>query len=120
MRVIDIPRKVHLLKVKSIYAAEPSYDDVDESNSTFKEYRKIVFCSHAWEPGARDDIIHYNEARDRQMIYKLQINATAPLASKLMIQKLVTVYWDCFAEDGIKQPILGFEFATGLMKMWSS
>ena len=34
--VIDIPRKVHLPKVKSIYALEPSYDNVNESNFIFK------------------------------------------------------------------------------------
>ena len=100
--VIDIPHKVHLPKVKSIYAPEPSYDDVDESNFIFKEYGKTVFCSKAWEPGIRDDIIHYNETRDKQMLDELQINATAPLAAKLMIQRLVAVYWDYFAEDGIK------------------
>ena len=69
--VIDIPRKVRLPKVNSIYATETSYDDADESNFIFKEYGKTVFRSKAWEPGVRDDSIHYNEARDKQMLDKL-------------------------------------------------
>ena len=45
-----------------------------------------------------------------KMLDKLQINSMVPSAAKSMIQKLVTVYWDCVVEDGIKRPILGFEF----------
>ena len=45
------------------------------------------------------------------MLEKLQINAIDLLAAKSTIQKLGTVYWDCFAEDGIKRPILGIEFS---------
>ena len=36
--VFNIPRKVHLPKVKSIYALEPSYNDVNESNFIFGQY----------------------------------------------------------------------------------
>ena len=50
IRVIDIPHKVHLPKVKIIYAPEPSYDDVDKRNFIFKEYGKTIFRSKAWEP----------------------------------------------------------------------
>ena len=35
---------------------------------------------------------------------------SAPPAAKSMIKKLVMVFWDCSAEDGIKKPRLGFDF----------
>ena len=108
--VIEIPRKINLPKVQSVYAPSSSYDDVNEGHFIFKQFGNAVFRCKAWEPGKRDDIIHYSN-KDEATLSKLQICKNAPESAKSVICKLVTMYWDCFAEDGIKRPILGFEFA---------
>ena len=107
---IDIPKKVHLPKVQSEYVPQEPYSDVNEGNFVFKQYGNTVFRTKSWDPGARDDIITYLD-KDSIMLDKLKICTSAPAPAKALIKKLVSVYWDCFAEEGIKRPILGFEFA---------
>ena len=50
VHIVGIPRKVYLPKIKSIYAPEAKYDDVDENNFIFKQYCKAVFRSKTWDP----------------------------------------------------------------------
>ena len=87
------------------------HDDVDDGVFIFKQYGNAIFRSAPWEPGARNDIIHFDPEKDTQRLDTLKIRASAPAPAQDMVRKLVTVYWDCFAEEGIKRPILGFEFA---------
>ena len=108
--VIDIPRKKHLKRIVSEFEPEV-YDDVDEGGFMFENYGKSVFRSKAWEPGHRTDIIHFDPVTDSKLLDSMKIRATAPESAKDMVRKLVTVYWDCFAEEGVKRPILGFQFA---------
>lgn len=110
IHVIEIPRKGSLPKVKSTYDPEVKYDDVDEAKFIFKKYGKAVFRIKAWELGVSNDIIDFKSVENAVMLDSLKISENVPSVSKGMIRKLVTVYWDCFAEEGIKWPILGFEF----------
>ena len=111
LNVIDIPRKVHLPKVASVYTPTEPYDDVNEGNFIFEQYGKAVFRNASWNPGARDDIISFDASKDSETFSKLQICDKVPSSVREITGKLITMYWDCFADEGIKRPILGFEFA---------
>ena len=109
INVVDIPWKVHLPKVASMYAPTNSYDNVKDSNFIFKQYGKAVFCSASWNPGVRDDIISFDASKDSDIPSKLYICEKVTPNIKEITKKLMTNYWDYFAEEGIKRPILGFE-----------
>ena len=87
------------------------YDDVDEGFFIFKQYGKAIFRSEPWEPGVRTDIIEFDPDRDSTLLKNIKMRESDPLPANEMVTQLITVYWDCFADDGIKRPILGFEFA---------
>lgn len=70
-----------------------------------------MFRSNPWEPGVRDDVAKFKPLMDTPLLDKLKIRQTTPVPARASIRKLVTIYWDCFAEEGIKHPIIGFEFA---------
>ena len=109
--VIDVPRKKNLKKIISQFEPETAYDDVDEGFFIFRQYGRAIFRSKPWEPGVRTDIIHFNKEHDLPLLDNLKIRDSAPKPAKKMITDLIIAYWDCFAEEGIKRPILGFEFA---------
>ena len=75
-----------------------------------------MFRSAPWKPGVRGDIIHFNPLTDAPLLEKLKLRTSASAPAQVMIRKLVTIYWDYFAEVGIKRPILGFEFTIGTRK----
>ena len=67
----------------------------------------------------RDDIIHFNPLTDAPLLEKLKLRTSAPVPAQATTRNLVTVYWDYFAEEGIKRPILGFEFDIDTVKYTS-
>ena len=109
--VIDVPRKKNLKRIISQFEPETVYDDVDEGVFIFKQYGRAIFRSKPWEPGVRTDVIHFNKKQDIRLLNNLKIRKSAPEPAKKMITDLIIAYWDCFVEEGIKRPILGFEFA---------
>ena len=84
---------------------------MEERVFIFKQYGKAIIRSKAWNPGVRDDIIKFDEVKDKPFIENLKIRTSAPAPAKGVITKLVIVYWDCFAEEGMKRPILGIKLA---------
>jgi len=109
--VIDIPRKVSLKRVQSWFEPEAEYEDVDDGVFIFKQCGNAIFRSAPWKPGVKDDFIYFNSLTDAPLLEKLKLCTSALAPVQVMIRKLVTMYWDCFAEMGIKRPILGFEFS---------
>ena len=103
--------KKNLKKIMSQFEPEAAYDDVNEGVFIFKQYGKAIFRSKPWEPGVRTDIIQFNRERDSALLGNLKIRESAPEPAKVMITELIIAYWYCFEEEGIKRPILGFEFA---------
>ena len=74
----------------------------------------------AWSDSKRDDIIQFDPDKDMEELeknFKVGKSATAT-AMKTRILELVKKYWDCFASDGARRPILGYEFGidTGQSK----
>ena len=67
--------------------------------------------SPEWDPGIINDMIDFKTSNNTATLDSLKIYNGAPSTSRSTISKLVKIYWDCFVEEGIKRPILGFEFA---------
>ena len=57
-----------------------------------------------------NDVIHFNFLIDTPFLDKLKIRMSTPTPVQTMIRQLIKIYCNCFVEDGVKIPILGFEF----------
>ena len=60
--------------------------------------------------GYENDVIHFNSLIDSPLLDKLKIRMSTPASVQTMIRQLIKIYCDCFVEEGVKIPILGFEF----------
>ena len=64
----------------------------------------------------RDGIIHFYPLTDAPLLEKLKLRTLVLAPAQTIIRKLVTMYWEFFAEVGIKRSILRFEFAINTEK----
>lgn len=96
-------------KNTSVYAPEIKYDGGDDDNFVFKQYGKAVFRSPEWDPGIRNDVINFDPPNDTATHVSLNVYNGALSTVRSTISKLVKVYYDCVAAEGIKRPILSLD-----------
>ena len=109
--VIDVPRKIWRPKVKSRYKPPLYNKDVDEGIFLFKSLDAAVFQPKPWEPGIRTDIILFDKTLYIKGFNSVKINHKSAGALLPTLKQIVQVYWACFAAEGIRRVILGYEFA---------
>lgn len=69
-----------------------------------------VFRVKTWEPGIRDDIISFDSSSHSDELKKLNIGSNVLNEAKGIIRTLVIAFWDVLAKDGLRRPMLGYEF----------
>ena len=110
--LIDIPPKVWRPKVQSRYKLPEYTNDISEGVFDFTHHGKCVYKPKlTWEDRQRDDIISFDEDLHMEdLLTNLRIGDT----SDEIKQELITViknFWDCFAKEGVRRTILGYEFS---------
>ena len=110
VNTISVPRKVHRPKVVSSYKSEPKYPDVDEGHFLHESYGKTVFRPRHWDSGKRSDIIEFDNTLHEDDFKDLDIGSTGDASSVRLVKQIVKNIWDVFAPEGIRKPILGYEF----------
>ncbi len=65
-----------------------------------------------WEPGTRDDLIKFDHDRDMpSLLADLKVGSQVSPAIRNELISVIQDHWDCFAKEGVKRKILGYEFA---------
>lgn len=108
--MIDVPRKVSRSRIKSEFKSELIYNDVDEGYFVLEQLGYTIFRVQAWEPGIRKDVISFDSNSHSDELKKLNIGSNVPDEAKEVIQLLVIAFWDVFTKDGLRRPMLGYEF----------
>ena len=111
IHVIEVPKKVCLPRVKSVYEPPTCYDDVDEDQFLVQRYGKTLLRVKDWKGGERNDIILYDDKLHSDELKQLRIEETESDAWKDLIQSIVKTFWDIFVAEGIRRPMLGVEFS---------
>ena len=109
--VIDVPRKIWRPKIKCRYKPPLYNKDVDEGIFLFESLGAAVFRPKPWEPGKRTDFILFNKNLHSKEFESVKVNRKGAGALLSTFQAIVRAYWDCFAPEGIRRVILGYEFA---------
>jgi len=109
--MIEIPRKVCLPKIKSQFKPDNDLTDVDEDNFIFKQFGQAIFKATSWTPGKRDDLIKFDRIKHSKDFQKVNIGKNVDDVTVTKINAIVTNFWDIFVPEGIKRPMLGFEFS---------
>ena len=99
----------------------PEYaTDIDDGVFDFKHYGNCVFRPKLqWDPGDRDDIILFDSSKhDKELQVGLKINPNVHQDINEEIIQIIKEFWDCFAVEGVRRTIIGYEFAidTGQCK----
>ena len=106
---IETDRKIWRPSLQSEYIEpDPAPDILDGMEIIFKDFGKSL-RKKPEKPPPRDDIIYFDEAKDAK---ELQTNLRwrdCPVEHQPAITNLIKQYWDVFAEEGLRRPILGFE-----------
>ena len=108
--VIDIPRKVSRPKIRTKFQPEPVYTNVDEGHFVWPDLGHAVLREASWEPGLRKNKISFCERSDSVLLDKVQFGDEVSVSVKTHIKSLIRDFWDVFAQEGLKSPMLGYEF----------
>jgi len=66
----------------------------------------------SWEDRQRDDIIYYNEEKpSKDLMDNLKIGKEASQEARNAIVSVLKDHWDCFAKEGVRRTILGYQFS---------
>ena len=103
---IEVPMKVSRPRVKSTYNPEPVYDDADEGHFVLESMSNTVFRTRDWIPGHRDDIIRFDPEKHGKDLKQLKIGSQVPPHIRSFLEHIVQQFWDVFAKDGLKKPML--------------
>jgi hypothetical protein len=110
--VIDVPPKLWRPKPVDRYIPMDYSNDIDDSVFEFEQFGQAI-C-HPPEPfsNIRTDIHLWDPARDMSELTKnLKIGTAVDPTTRAAITDIITSHWDCFYSEGVKYPILYFEFA---------
>ena len=99
--------------MKSMYQPPSENDDIDTGVFEFQKYGKCMFRpKQPWSENPRSDIITFDDKRDHEELSKNFKIGSSPIAAtlKARIVSIVKQFWDSFAGDGARRPIIGYEF----------
>ena len=111
--MIEVPPKIWRPKVVNRYTT-PLLDDEDVDDILdYSQYGKCVYKPDlSWSEGAtRNDLISYYYAVHADELKKdLKFDPSVDDITRKLIPEIIIEYWDSFAKEGAKRPILGYEF----------
>jgi hypothetical protein len=109
--VIDVPPKIWRPKPVDRYIPIDYSDDLDESVFLFERYGRALRCPLVPHLNERTDIHLWDSTRDQAEFEKnfvIDPNAAPPIRAAIV--DIIQSHWDCFYSEGVRQPILHFEF----------
>ena len=87
-------------------------NDVDESIFLFEKFGKAICILPTPFSNPRTDIHLWNQSRDSLEFTKnFVIAPDVDPSARSAIVSVIENHWDCFYSEGVKNPIIGFEFA---------
>ena len=75
------------------------------------EFGKTAFRLSSWIPGKRDEVISFSEDRDSALFDTIKLDDNISKPVKKTILALIRQFWDVFSPEGLKNPMLGYEFS---------
>ena len=118
--MITVPAKVWRPKPKDRFLDIDYATEYDDSVFIFEKYgRAITTLPMAINVATRQDIRMWNSNHDDEEFTKnFNIGSSVNPTTTQQLQHIVQKYWDCFYADGVKFPVLHFEFTvdTGTSK----
>ena len=106
---IETDRKIWRPHLPSEYIeTDPAPDILDGMETIFKDYGKSL-RKHPDLPPPRDDIIHFDEGKHTEELLANIRWRDCPEEHKPAFLNLIKEFWDVFAEEGLRRPILGFQ-----------
>jgi hypothetical protein len=109
---VQVPKRVWRPQVKNIYE-EPEFELPEASSLdwAYKPLGKTMLQNKIPVPAdTRENTIEFHpETYDGEFDQNIQW-WDCPNEIKPAIEAIIKEYWDCFAKEGMKRPILGFEF----------
>jgi hypothetical protein len=109
--VIDVPPKIWRPKPVDRYIPIDYSDDLDESVFLFERYGRALSCPPVPHLNERTDIHLWDSNRDQAEFEKhfiIDPDAAPPIRAAIV--DIIQSHWDCFYSEGVRQPILHFEF----------
>ena len=85
-------------------------NDISEGIFLFEQLGRTVFHPKQWQPGHRDDIIRFKQGKHGKEFSTFKINPTVTGTLLPTLRVILAQFGDCFASEGIKRVILGYEF----------
>ena len=118
--IINIPAKIWRPKPKDRFLHIDYATEYDDSVFIFEKFgRAITHPFTGISIPIRKDIRTWNQTLDNpELLKNLNIGTSVNPTTAQQIAHLIQKYWDCFYADGVKLPVLHFEFAvdTGTSK----
>ena len=114
---IKMPPKVYRPTIPSTYIEPEGLPDPSEGLECLHKPFGMSLWKEKERPGKRVDVIHFRPEDEKQL--QQNINWTGCQSeNRQRIVDIIQEYWDVFAQEGLKNPILGFQFVvdTGAAK----
>ena len=108
---VQVPKRVWRPQVKNIYE-EPEFDLPDASSLdwAYRTLGKTMLQNKIKVPDTRSNLIEFKpEIYDAEFDQNIQWR-DCPNTIQPAVEAIIKEYWDCFAKEGMKDSILGFEF----------
>mmetsp|Transcript_13167 Transcript_13167/g.31418 ORF Transcript_13167/g.31418 Transcript_13167/m.31418 type:complete len:1848 (-) Transcript_13167:281-5824(-) len=106
---VQVAKRIWRAKAKNTYI-EPATELNDNMNWLFEDLGRTV-AKERNPVTPRDDVIEYKEETYGKE-FESQIQwRDCPTTWKPIFEAVIKSYWDVFAKEGMKRPILGYEFS---------
>ena len=106
-----MPPKVYRPAIPSTYVEPEGLPDPSEGLECLHRPMGCSLWRERLPPGKRADIIRFQPSDEQQL--NKNINWTGCTEElKRMVLPIIKEYWDVFAEEGLRNPILGFQFVV--------
>lgn len=110
-----MPPKIWRPKQENKFTPDESshYLDIDEECFVFRKLGKCAIKrQEAWADIPREDIIKFDPLTfSKELVDNFKIGETVQNDIRNQILDIIKKYWDSFASEGARRPIIGYEFA---------
>jgi hypothetical protein len=109
--VIEVPPKLWHPKPLNRYVPLDYSNDMDDGVFLFEKFGKAIIQTPLIFKNECTDIHTWDAGRDTAKFEKdfiIGSNVAADVCAEII--SIIQQYWDCFYSEGIRKPILGFEF----------
>ena len=95
----------------SKFAPEPVYTDIGEGHFICPDLGHTALRVVNWEPGKRSETIAYSREKDHKFLDGINFEEDTTPSVKTRILDMIRQFWDVYSPEGLKNPMLGYEFA---------